>query len=700
MRRRLGTLLQIRLTYLITCEAVLIALFFLQSLRFLVGSLYARIGSASLYPALDPALIDPNLPGLITPGTISGEISFLVYMTALPIIGVLIGRFRWLLFIAAMITAVGRYMMTGEIGGISETIGAATAVGGGLLYITMIIRHRASVVPYMFALALAVDQIFRAVGDTLDPSWDPEYASRQLILSLGVILLSFFTVVRQQTETQPTGSNISQDRGLLTLWGGIGLGGFLFLELALLTVPNAIIGRAGYSAFTPYPLLTPLLIIVTLLPLIPWIRARAGQLIGIFDSNVRGWVWLLLIALLVVIGMRTSGVIALGALVFAQFCVILVCWWLARPQGEKERNFTGLWMIVCILFFGMFVVFDIFTFEYAFVRDFASEVDFLNPIVPPLLRGFRGFGIAVMLLAVLTAILPMVQVRRRIPWRAADTVQSAFWLLVVIGAGIGGAFAARPPQIVGVNNPEQIRIGTYNIHAGFNEYFNYDLEAIAQTILQSGVDVVLLQEVDAGRITSFGVDQVLWLARRIGMDARFYATNEGLQGLAVLSRVEIVFDDGNLLESVGTQTGLQRVQIRPDENVITLYNTWLGVLLDADGERTVNEQEIDQQNQLSEMFTIIAAQNPGDQLGRSRTVIGGTFNNVPDSDLLARMRDSGFNDPFAGIALQQSATYWRTGQRARLDYLWLTPQIRAVGALVVESNASDHRLAFVGIDLR
>ena len=38
------------------------------------------------------------------------------------------------------------------------------------------------------------------------------------------------------------------------------------------------------------------------------------------------------------------------------------------------------------------------------------------------------------------------------------------------------------------------------------------------------------------------------------MDRRFYPTNEGLQGLAVLSNVQIVYDDGTLLTSTGNQS--------------------------------------------------------------------------------------------------------------------------------------------------
>ncbi len=178
------------------------------------------------------------------------------------------------------------------------------------------------------------------------------------------------------------------------------------------------------------------------------------------------------------------------------------------------------------------------------------------------------------------------------------------------------------------------------------------------------MNVVLLQEVDAGRLTSFGVDQSLWLARRLGMDRRFYATNEGLQGLAVLSNVEIAFDDGSLLTSAGNQTGVQRVQVLPNPNtVVTLYNTWLSPLFDL-GDTQLTAQEQDQELQLNQLFGTYIQQACSINVGR--TVIGGTFHNVPDSPLVQGLRNAGFNDPFAGAALELSSTFVRTGlPRAR-----------------------------------
>jgi endonuclease/exonuclease/phosphatase family metal-dependent hydrolase len=684
LRSLLSSLIKLR--YFL--EAGIIGLFFIQALRFLIGSLYARVGSASVFPAIDPAAVNPNIPGLISPDMVTGEITLLVYMVALPILTILLGRVRVALVLAGVAVAASRGLMSLPTT-FSMTAAAALTVGTGLFYIALLIRNRGRVVPYLFIYAFALDQVYRAVGNTLDPSLSPTYTRIQILLSVVVIFLALVNFFRPDDEER------TQERSLMPFWSAFGLGALLFLEIALLATPNAISGRAN----TDYTLFVPFVLTATLLPLVPQVREWGRQFINLFDSSLRGWAWMLLVALLIVFGTRFREVpiIAGIALTIAQFCVSMMWWWLVRPQAERERNLGGLWLSISALIFGLFVVFDLFTFEYAYVRDLAPQFRFLNDIVPPLLRGFRGLGLGVLLLAVFLAALPMVQTRRRVPWRNAPFIQSVFGvLLIAVTAGVA-AYAARPIVVSPVQEVERLRIATYNIHAGYNEFFNYDLEAIAQTIIRSGADVVLLQEIEAGRLTSFGVDQPLWLARRLGMDRRFYPTNEGLQGLAVLSRVPVVYSDGNLLTSIGNQTGLQRVQIRPDEGVVTVYNTWLGLLAEGVG-GTLEDQEQDQQQQLDEILALIALQHrdTGGVLGR--TVIGGTFNNIPDSDLIRRMVDLGFDDPFAGFAPSLSDTFWQTTRRARLDYLWLR-NLGKLGALTIDTAASDHRLAVAEVSI-
>jgi endonuclease/exonuclease/phosphatase family metal-dependent hydrolase len=662
--RRIRSFLTANHPFFALIEAVFIGLFFIQALRFLLGEVYSRMGSASLFPTLNPAQIDPTLLGLVQPSVATAEISFLVYMLALPALGIFIGGFRPVIIVAAGITAFGRYWMLANMGLRPDIFGAAITLGGGLLYILLLIRHRGKLFAPMMILAFGIDQLFRAYGNTLDPSWGANYLNVQLILSIVTIVMSAIAFLSHPLS-KPDAQDVSADSSLLTLWGGLAFGALLFLQVSLLALPNAVAGRAS----SDYTLLVVPVMVATLLPLMPTVRAYARRFIGLFDTGVRGWVWMLIAMLFVVIGTRLTGIIAGASLVLAQFTISLLWWWLIRPKAQKERSLGGLWLIFGVLFFILLYVGDIFTYEYAFVRNFAPPLDVLNPIVPPLLRGFKGLGLGLLLLATFIACLPIIQTRRRIAWSGGNPFLSVITLLVVIGMSAGAAFYSRPPIIEPSLNPQRILVLTYNIHGGYNEFFYPDLAMMANTIEFSGADVVLLQEVEVGRMTSYGVDQALWLARRLRMDVRVYAPNEGIQGLAILSKVPIVFADGYPLEnSVATKTGLQRVQIRPDANVITLYNLWLDPLLDTGGILSVSDLERGQQEQLSQIFGIVNTHIAQDG-GEGRRVIGGTFNNIPSSDIIRSLTRS-FNDYLADATPETTVTFIRTGLRARLDYLW------------------------------
>lgn len=670
-------------------ESALILLFFVQALRYLIGALYSRVASASIVAVIqanNPEALDQirNAPGFVTPDVVGGEISLVVYMVALPLLAVIGGRFRFTLVLAAVLTASGRTLMNAETG-VSMTAAAAVTVGGGLLYVATLARHRLPTFAPTFIVALAADQLFRAAGNTLDPSWGAAYFPAQLGLMLAALLLVVLNFLNPPNRQRDTTEN-----GLLPFWGGVSVGAMLFLQLALLSTSNAVVGRSGVE----YPVVVPLMLAATLLPLLPAVRRAARAFIGTFDVTVRGWVWLLLVFLLLVLGTRFTGAISGVGFISAQFAVSMLWWWLPRPQGEKERNMSGLWVTVGGVVFALLVAFDVLTYEYAYA-NITLPVDALNATLVPLLRGFRGLGYGVILFSALLATLPMLQSERRIAWYSSATrAETLMIALVVAGAVVGGAYFAAPPLITPPPPQQSLRVGTFNIHGGFTEYYAPNLEEVAQTILASGADVVLLQEIEAGRLTSFGVDQPLWLARRLGMDRRFFPTNEGLQGLAVLSKVPIAFDDGQILASIGQQTGLQRVQIQPVAGqVVTIYNTWLGLLIQGED---IEQQEADQQRQLNQIIAIIGQHHPDRQLGR--TVLGGTFNNVPDSDLIRSVGERGFSDPFAGTNVERSATLIRTGVRARVDYIWIYPQI-AEGVGVMPTVASDHRLAYVQISL-
>src|SRR5687768_12835626 len=188
--------LRLRPQQLYILEAALVGVFFVSALRFLIGMLYSQIGSASITLGLDPAALPTDIPGVVSAGTVQSEVSLLVYMLVLPLLTLLFGRIKWLIVAAVILAAAGRVLMIAGTT-ITPTTGAAMAVGGGLLYLALMVRHRAQVIPYFFIFGFGIDQIFRAAGNTLDPSWSPNYLNSQAGVSIATVALAIVTILAQ-----------------------------------------------------------------------------------------------------------------------------------------------------------------------------------------------------------------------------------------------------------------------------------------------------------------------------------------------------------------------------------------------------------------------------------------------------------------------------------------------------------------------
>jgi endonuclease/exonuclease/phosphatase family metal-dependent hydrolase len=98
------------------------------------------------------------------------------------------------------------------------------------------------------------------------------------------------------------------------------------------------------------------------------------------------------------------------------------------------------------------------------------------------------------------------------------------------------------PQVSSLTASIELAVLSYNIHHGEGTDGVFDLERIAQVILDSGADLVALQEVDVKTGRASGVDQASELARLTGMQAYFGEAiphDGGSYGDAVLSRLPV-----------------------------------------------------------------------------------------------------------------------------------------------------------------
>jgi endonuclease/exonuclease/phosphatase family metal-dependent hydrolase len=664
----------------------------------------------------DPSRLT-GVPGVVQLDTIQGEIVILVALLLLPVLALIISRWRVSLPFAVMLVALGRSMalQADDL----RVPAAALVIGAGLLYLALTIIRRPAFFPGVILLGFAGDQLIRAAGDTVDRTWQSAYTVKfgsqfdlemGILISAAAILLILLSILTWYVESHA--AELERQRegyapplaGQMNVWGGLALGGLLYLEFTLLGLPNAVAHWSG----TDYTGLVPWLLAATLLPLVPEVREQARRFAGMFDGAWRGWLWVLLLGLLIVVGRRYSGILAGFALVAAQFLAGLSLWWLIQT-GIPRRNLTGITMIIGVIGFAALAVGDYFTYDYAYVRDMRQPYQNVGDV----LRSFRGMGLGLALIATLLLSIPMILTRRRIPWRGGRTFYTLSSLVLILGMSFAGANFGVDDAVRRPINADCLRIATFNIHGGYSSFFDPNLDHVADLIELNGADIVLLQEVDTGRMASFGVDQALWLAHKLDMEWAFYPQKETLEGIALLSRVPIDGVYGLELPSEGNQAAAMHVVLDPERLVadpmagqvgkLHIYNAWLGFREAQRNGLPVAEGEQDQNRQMRTLLDWIAAQHAPEW--SDRIILGGTFNFPPESPLYTTLRaGEAIKDPFAGLRKEDAMTVFLVdGTAARYDYLW-TFNIPLVGAMVDQSgeaaNTSDHRSAIIAVARR
>jgi endonuclease/exonuclease/phosphatase family metal-dependent hydrolase len=526
----------------------------------------------------------------------------------------------------------------------ARLVASIVIVTGTGLYLATRLRDGPQDVVRPLILALVADQLLRAAGYTWDVTLRTQWWPGQVVVSLALCLLAGWLFRQRLTEEAPTGTNPS-------LLGGLAWGGWLFLETSLLAFPNAVARWSG----APYSIVAPLLLAVTLIPLSEdALRiARRGRTVGVVSAVV-------LLGGLAIGGLSGRPVLALAALLLAQLAaliLLLVCF-SAGPDTRQSRMPLGLALGG--------VVFLIISFAHAFTFTYAYTLDL-----------FRGMGLPVFLAAgVLTALLDLHPPNLAVLARPRSV--RLLWLFLLGLSVLVGALSW--PRAV--HTPAQgapFCAATYNVHYGYDADWHLSLEAQARTIEAAGADVVMLQEVDTGRSTSYMIDDALWLAHRLGMEAVYMPCVEDLTGIALLSRYPVRDADTLLLPSELEQTGIIGAKLNVAGTSVSAFATWLGL-----------EPE-ERARQLDAALPFIAAH-------AGPAAFGADFNSTPDSPVYARIAAAGFADPFGVLGLGSPPTDPAVNPTERIDFVWLR-ELAPLDAQVLDSSASDHRLVVVGAGL-
>jgi endonuclease/exonuclease/phosphatase family metal-dependent hydrolase len=525
--------------------------------------------------------------------------------------------------------------------------GSLVVIAAGGLYLAgLIILARAEVFAGLVG-ALAFDQVLRAAGYTYDLSLRPGWLPVQIALAVGLLALSGWLRRTDRENAQPPAG--------FGRAGGLALGGWLFIEMTLLALPN------GIARWTngPYAIITPALLAVTILPMIPAIYQ------AVWTARLANW-WRFALALVLAGGLMAgyfaSGPLAWLALLCAHLAALALLLYIfdnAPPEHRPAGRNIALGMLLFL------------------ALSFASAFTFTYPYTIPALR---GLGWAVYAAAALFAGLGAVLIAAPAGELESPPIRSLPVILIGLGA-LAVSLAVvwprpAPPASVG----DTIRVGTYNIHYGYDDVWRLTLEDIALTIEESGADVVALQEVDAGRLTSYAVDNAYYLARRLDMDVIYLPTVEHLTGIALLYRPAALAVDTQLISSLQEQTGIVHVQLDTGEVPLHAYGIWMGL------------SDEDTQRQIDEALAFIGSRSPA--------VFGGDFNATYDEPVGQAVQAAGFVDPFTALGMVPAPpTSPAPNPEHQIDFVWVRG-VEALSARVLPSEASDHYMVIVEIALK
>ncbi|OGO12181.1 MAG: hypothetical protein A2Z66_10595 [Chloroflexi bacterium RBG_13_66_10] len=617
--------------FLRAVEAISVLLFFLQALRAVFSALFGIIYDQVFAGTPDAWLV----------------VSILLVAVAFsaPVLAPSGWPRAWLAALAAL-ASMGRIALTINDATVRFWASLVVLAAGGLYLAGLLVARRPLALTAL-AGALALDQALRALGQTYDLSLRPWWLPIQV--AWGVIVLAVSAALLQRRAAG------GQNPCRLGIRAGVGLGALLFIETSLLALPNAAAQWSG----APYSLLAAFLLGITLLMLLPRVRREVNR--AACDRPLVRWLVALLLPATLMLGYFVRGAVSCVALLAAQVVALVGFTLLFDGRTTRERPVgpmlaLGMGVVLVLNFLNAFA----FTYPYAlpFMRDLGWAV-------------YLAAGLAVA--AGVVSQNPMVVTWDELSTRAEVVGLASAGLMIVT------LFAVWPQPAFPLPESGPLRVATYNIHYGYDVEWHFTLEEMAQAIEDWGVQVIALQEVDTGRMTSYGVDDAYYLARRLRMNVAYLPAVEHLTGIAVLYRGRPAEVRQELLTSLQEQTGIVQVSLHPGTEEVHAFGIWMGLSNEDTG------------RQIREALAFIGDAAPA--------TFGGDFNAEPGSEVARAVEAAGFRDPFLTLGIDPPPlTDPAVDPRTRIDYVWLRG-VEPVGAWVAESLASDHRMVVVEIDL-
>jgi endonuclease/exonuclease/phosphatase family metal-dependent hydrolase len=332
-----------------------------------------------------------------------------------------------------------------------------------------------------------------------------------------------------------------------------------------------------------------------------------------------------------------------------------------EPAGGVEGGTDGGMRSGFALAAGM-LVFAVAVFAYYAAYD----LGYPNGWVPP--------AVAVVVAVVaLRAAGPRdhVALAGRVRW----AVPAAVAVLVAAGAWW------TPPAEATSRGQNAVRVVAYNVRMGFGLSGRFSVDDLAAVIRAERPDVVLLSEVDRGWLLNGGHDDVVLLARAVGLRYAFAPAADAVWGDAILTNLPVESWRAERMPSYGAPTGGQVMGavLRCGSGTVAVVSTHL--------QPPPGRPPLEQARDVARFAGGLAA--PGRPV-----IVGGDMNTQPGDPAFEALLAGGFVDAFA--AQRPVRTSPADDPEKQIDHILVAGgQARDVSA--PRSTASDHLAVAVTI---
>jgi endonuclease/exonuclease/phosphatase family metal-dependent hydrolase len=234
---------------------------------------------------------------------------------------------------------------------------------------------------------------------------------------------------------------------------------------------------------------------------------------------------------------------------------------------------------------------------------------------------------------------------------------------------------------------DTLRVMTYNVHSCIGMDGKIDAERIARVIARARPDVVALQELDVGRVRSFGVDQAHQIARYLEMEFHFHPAvhlEKERYGDAILTHLP------QHLVKVGSLPGLaDKPRLEPRGAL------WVALDLHGQEVQVINTHlGLSPRERMAQVEALLGSDWLGNEQCRDPVILCGDFNAQPTSLVCRRVGERFQDVQVLAQGHRPRCTFTSRFPTVRIDHIFVSPGLEVNGIEIprwqLAHIASDH----------